>query len=256
MTKADWRRITGWTLGEDLHPHKAGVDVVPLSYFVHERHGVVAFTKPHPSALTLNASMRNGVEARQLWKRIQKGLERRRLFRSTGLTVNAKHVPLLFDYFERCMGCVVFAFAAVESFANGVISDIREDITVKRNKGRTTKTFTADEAPRELGTEEKLAVVLPELLRLDSPKGKAVWENFVRLKRSRDNIIHLKGYDVTLLTREGSDQDGDNSMLLQFFDELPLEHIPAAVAMIEYFSTDLSWLNEFKAKLKMNDIPG
>ena len=52
-----------------------------------------------------------------------------------------------------------------------------------------------EQIERYVSLDEKLNTVLPQIIGVSSPKGKAEWANYRRLKKIRDRIIHNKRVD-------------------------------------------------------------
>ena len=112
------------------------------------------------------------------------------------------HKPLL-DFCEQYAAHVVFAFTALESFANEEIaSKVSERgysyTTVrqrKRGKPGEKVTYEGEAIEREVPLSEKLARVLPDALGVGSPKGVHLWQHYKSLNKWRNRIIHLKMAD-------------------------------------------------------------
>lgn len=111
------------------------------------------------------------------------------------------HKPLL-DFCEQFAAHVVFAFTALESFANEVIAN---EVTArgytyttrstKKGKPGEKVTYGGEALERNVSLNEKLAQVLPDALGVGSPKGLHHWRDYKSLKEWRDRIIHLKSAD-------------------------------------------------------------
>jgi hypothetical protein len=107
------------------------------------------------------------------------------------------HTPL-FDFCEQFAAHVVFAFTALESFANEAIpQDFSYTATRGTKKGKPGQTvvYRGDEIARNVSLGEKLARVLPDALNVPTPKGLHIWRNYKSLKDWRDRVIHLKMAD-------------------------------------------------------------
>lgn len=112
------------------------------------------------------------------------------------------HKPLL-DFCEQYAAHVVFAFTALEAFANEVIAnEVAENgysyTTARaRNKAQPGEkvTYRGEAIERSVSLDEKLAQVLPDALNVGSPKGLHIWRDYKNLKRWRDRLIHLKMAD-------------------------------------------------------------
>lgn len=111
--------------------------------------------------------------------------------------IAARNATELFDYFENLMSHLIFSFNAIEAFANWKIPEDYIHKTVHKGMAVTRQ---RTEILERSTLEEKLAVILPAILNVKSPKGTRVWERFVDLKRMRDRITHPKpaDYEPTL----------------------------------------------------------
>jgi hypothetical protein len=95
--------------------------------------------------------------------------------------------------------------------------------------------LTAADLERTLSTEEKVGEVVPSLLGIASPKGKAAWANFVGLKRMRDAVIHLKAVDQYPNRQEPGHVD-ENSVFSRFLTD-EIANVPkASVELMFYFA--------------------
>lgn len=112
------------------------------------------------------------------------------------------HKPLL-DFCEQFAAHVVYAFTALESFANEVIAGevstrgytYTTTRATKRGEAGERVTYSGEEIERRVSLNEKLAQVLPDALGVSSPKGLHLWRDYRSLKDWRDRIIHLKMAD-------------------------------------------------------------
>ena len=99
---------------------------------------------------------------------------------------------------EQFAAHVVFAFTALESFANEVTARGYKYTTTrstKRSKSGEKVTYEGEALERNVSLNEKLAQVLPDALGVASPKGLHLWRDYKSLKEWRDRIIHLKSAD-------------------------------------------------------------
>lgn len=230
---ADWRVEVFGKLANDLPAafpggpsHKAGSFVYLAPTLVrHPSYNAIGFITPSPTAMALNIAARAATAALTVKEQI--------IFMNgaspvgTVKMVTQETLPYLFDYFENCMVAVTFSFQALEAFSNQTIqARLKGSYTVQRKN--EPKSLSADELERELKTEEKLATVLPDLLNLKTPRGKKVWERFIKLKRVRDSTIHLK-------QRDAQSKLDLASLYFQFLNYNAKDFPSAALAMVEYF---------------------
>lgn len=248
-TLGDWRLQGVTRIAQDIsaaYPggpsHKAGT---PL-YLVTSTRGTgdkpIGFVTPNSTALALNIAIKASIESTKLLPLVIF----EKVITPEGPGRSVKNAGPLFDYFESCMISVTFSFQALETFCNWEIADkVKGALTVRRDKGE--ETIVADEIERKLSTEEKLHLILPNLLGKDSPKGKKVWENFKKLKRARDSIVHIKSIDQYPNRRHLGRVDQD-SLYFVFLNNKMTIFPKAAIEMIHYFYNgsdgDPRWLEK------------
>jgi hypothetical protein len=145
----------------------------------------------------------------------------------------------LFDYFEQCMIITTFSFQALEAYCNQTVADdMKAPVQLERRRDGKKQLITLNspaDVERTATTEEKLATVVPAVLEMASPRGKAVWGPFVALKRARDATIHLKSLDQYPNRKELGFED-DSSLFYQFLYQDMAQYPKAAVALIHYFT--------------------
>jgi hypothetical protein len=150
-------------------------------------------------------------------------------------SVSAVSTGVLFDYFEQCMVAVTFSFQALEAYCNYVIArKVNNTYPVSRKKGEVLD-LTAIEVERQSSTENKLAKILPDLLDVSSPVGKAVGQNFKLLKEKQDATIHIKSIDQAPRLKRGEDLDR-TSLFMGFIEADVHEWPKSAVKLIYYFA--------------------
>lgn len=99
------------------------------------------------------------------------------------------------DYIEDVCAAIVFAYSALEAFANESIPDTYEYKTQRPDK-RCLEIYNKEQVERNVSLDTKLSVILPEVLSVKSPKGSSrVWDDFKQLGDIRDRIIHMKSGD-------------------------------------------------------------
>jgi hypothetical protein len=88
----------------------------------------------------------------------------------------------LFDFLEDSISHSVFAFTALEAFANESIpNDFK--YTFKAEKDGEEKVYVKDEIERKINLDEKLHIILPNIYNVLSRKGKKVWGITKRSKK-------------------------------------------------------------------------
>jgi hypothetical protein len=206
--------------------HKAGTFVYFDPTLVrHPSYNAIGFITPSPTAMALNIASRAASDAVALRTRVVFSNSSSPI--GTVKNVTQGSLPNLFDYFESCMIAVTFSFQALEAFSNQEIQTRLKGTYSIERKGEM-KALTADELERELKTSEKLATVLPDLLKVKTPKGTKTWERFVKLKRVRDSTIHLK-------QRDAQSKLDMESLYFQFLNHNAKDFPKAALAMVQHF---------------------
>ncbi|MEJ6079881.1 hypothetical protein MT391_15295 [Vibrio sp. 1-Bac 57] len=227
----DWRIAAVTTITADVPAaflggpsHKAGTPLFQSCLVQTEDNLNIGFTLPSSTAMALNIAINAALNA----ERCKAKIEYSKVLtpQGDGLAVKHENDDALFDYFEQCMIAVTFAFQAVEVFCNHTIArELNEAIEVKRRKKRVT--LSPLELERQLSTEEKISIILPQIKGVPTPKGKKPWEAFKNLKVARDSTIHMKNMDQQVIDKE--------SLFFQFLSK-DCETFPqAAIAMIHYF---------------------
>ncbi len=95
----------------------------------------------------------------------------------------------VYDYLEQISATVIFAFSALEAFANEALPD-KFTHEAKKRSGIFVA-FQKDSIERHISLDEKLGDVLPKALGRPSPKGSQIWSDYIVLRRLRDRLIHL-----------------------------------------------------------------
>ena len=161
-------------------------------------------------------------------------------------TIEIDSTPFLYDYFELVMIAVTFSFQAIEAFLNNeIVHNAKDNIRVKRKNKWIT--FTPIDAERNLSTEEKAATVLPEILKIKTPKGKVPWEGFKKLKAARDSTIHIKNKDILQLS------ESENLFFNLLIDD-PELYPKYAYQLIKWFFKDRKQPRWFEHLAKQENI--
>lgn len=238
----DWRIAAAARIAKDIpaaYPgvpsHKAGSAVYQSALVQTDTGENVGFTLPSSTAMAINVAMNAGAQANKLKKMLV--FDNVVTPNGAGKSVSNRVNSVLYDFFEQCMVSVTFSYQALEVFSNHTIArELKKAMTVKRRKKRIL--LSPEDLERQLSTEEKLSVVLPEIRNLPTPKGKQPWESFKKLKYARDATIHLKSKDQQVVDRE--------SLFFVFLSQDPESFPRAAVEMIRYFTStnEPRWLSE------------
>jgi len=233
----DWRIAAVSTLLKDLPAafprgpaHKAGTPVYLSSLTKDKQHNAIGFITPSPTALALNAAIRNALRAKELRNTL--ALTDTLTPLGSGKQVATENLPHLYDFFEHCMIAVTCSFQSLEMFCNEIIArKAQSGFNLKR--GKDVITVKGEELERRASTEEKLGSILPSFLGIEGPKGMKLWERFQDLKAARDSTIHCKSTE----TKTDITVDRE-SLFFQFFRREPIEFPTIAFELIEYFYHD------------------
>lgn len=147
--------------------------------------------------------------------------------------------PALFDFFEQCMIAATFSYQALETYSNQVIEEqLRDGATLELERRKGGETFDAASLQRDVSTEEKIASVLPLLLKIPFPKSGKLWQQFTILRRVRDSIIHLKSEDHHI--RGAFDKE---SVFFKLLNNDPRLYPRVALGLMRlYAGGQLNWL--------------
>ena len=195
-TSDDWRLDVITRLATDSSDghFKEGARLVVVTASKNRRGDIVSFEQPSAAAMAINIAHRAAVHAMELQPRI--AFSEASSFMGPGTSVTTATTPALFDYFEQCMVAATFSFQALEAYSNYIIDrNVKEGgYPYTRRKGEVVN-LSAMDLERQASTEEKLGIILPDLLGMASPKKKKVWNKFKLLKDKSDATIHIKSVD-------------------------------------------------------------
>ena len=100
------------------------------------------------------------------------------------------------DYIELIQISIVFAYTAIESFANlSIPEDYKYEVKVK-NKG-ITEIYDKVTIERWVSLGDKLSNILTEIYKTPKIQSQKFWSNLKSLEKHRHNIIHQKSINRT-----------------------------------------------------------
>jgi hypothetical protein len=249
----DWRLELADLLVEDIlemgpgrPAHPAGTPIYLVSHHLDKKGRQFTFHTPGAVALMIDIAASSATRAAALLDDVA-GETGSRFTR--GFEVADDKISVLFDYFEQAMISAIFSYQAIEAFCNQVIgfkAPPELEIARQTPSGKELVTLTREALERTLSTDEKMATVLPQLLTVKSPKGGKLWHKFVRLKRLRDSLTHLKTGDR--YPRPAKDPSVFHLLLTEPASAWP----KAAAETIEYFHDGqafLSWVPRLKERV-------
>lgn len=205
----DWRLRAISTLAKDFcsstgQTHPIGT-VVELAGFVHLPDGSgLSIPVPDPTAIYLSLAKAAFDKATE---------HQNQLFPNAVLPGESGVQPRLhpeldgslFDCFQSLIAGVVFSYTALEAFANSVIPD-GYSFSVERGDKKCVETYSRDQIERHISLDVKLDKILPEICSVPTLKGTQKWEQYVKLKKVRDRLIHLKSTDWQKSTPEKAEE--------------------------------------------------
>ncbi|WP_348810868.1 hypothetical protein [Flavobacterium maritimum] len=139
------------------------------------------------------------------------------------LSENDKEV--LYEYFESITTSIIFAYIAVESFANAAIPE--DYIYEKINDRKIKESWTKENIERWFSTSQKISEILPIVLKTDDIKEQAFWLEFKKLEKIRNDIVHQK----TIESGTKLDSDLYNKLL----EKDIFKTIASSLSVIEFF---------------------
>jgi len=149
----------------------------------------IYFYKPNNISLFVNIAHRELKEAKKLYNEFVKI----KLKENSPVEFKEEENSKLYDYFERIQLAVISIYTAIEALANVAIP--RDFELEKINNKKVKEIWTKDNIERWLTTSEKLGDIVPEILKIESPKKIKLWAFFKKLEEIRNDIIHQKSTD-------------------------------------------------------------
>lgn len=185
----DWRYRVVTTLAEDFKSpwtgilHKKGASV-SLSTSVRHGRRTIGIGDPSAPALFLSQS----------YKAYELSQKNHPFIIENPDTLGDELSAFVYDYLEQIMASIIFAYTAIEAFAN---EEISEDYVYESemHSSEILIAYQKDSIERRISLDEKLGSILPKTKKLSTPKGLKIWADYVELKRLRDRIVHLKSRD-------------------------------------------------------------
>jgi hypothetical protein len=182
----------------------------------------INFATPNNISVCLNISNKHYDLAKEVFK---KELKPKLTGKKKIINFNGSENSLLYDYFENLQISLIFVYTAVEAFANVAIPD--SFTYEKRNNKNVKEIWEKESIERWLSTTEKIAEIVPSVLKLQSPKSEKFWTNFKKLEEIRNEIIHQKTVS--------NETNVSSKYLTEFFKESIFNIISSGFLVIEYF---------------------
>ncbi len=185
-------KITGSTLLLDLE--KAAI----------ERGKEITYFCPNNVAVLLSVSSKSLSNAKELYEKF---------FHSPSMEFRLKKIEegkksflnrvssTVCDYIEHVQTAVVFAYTALETFANLSIPEGYLYHTENKSKG-IRETYDKEAIERWLSLKLKVQHILREIYRTEKVERQKWWGHFSNLERYRNEIIHQKTINSTSFYKE------------------------------------------------------
>jgi hypothetical protein len=169
-------------------PHQAGALVGSVMPVAMPDGRLIWFPAPSFTALYLVEAKGHLDRGKRLRTR---ALAQLRTAHDGKLLVTDKQAVL--DCFAEMTRAVLMSYAAIEAVVNEMIESQDDAFTIMHaNVHGEEQELGKAEVVRRLSTAEKLHRVIPEITGEPSIKGTVYWERFVRVRRMRDALVHVK----------------------------------------------------------------
>lgn len=187
----DWRLDLAAFSNKDVELDKNTVEKTIAKISFGEK--VLHFSVPNISAILLDVSCKFWIRSQRELAASYTFVEWEGLF-SFDNTIYPKEESDLFDLLQERIESIIFAYTALEAFANESLPD-NAVFTNERENKRCTETYNKDQIERFISLDEKISTIIPQYFGVESPKGKKIWQRYLALKKLRDRLIHLKSND-------------------------------------------------------------
>jgi len=98
-----------------------------------------------------------------------------------------------FNYFQLIITSIIFAYTALEAFANICIPD---NYTIEEEKQGIKTIYSKTGIERTFSLRDKFKRVLSDVLQTSEPSQEKWWSKFIALEKLRNEIIHTKQSDT------------------------------------------------------------
>ncbi|HEY5326902.1 MAG TPA: hypothetical protein VIJ27_07870 [Mucilaginibacter sp.] len=184
------------------------------------------FDKPNFTSIFLGKSEKELLKAKEIYK----ALINPKLTVRERFVLSKENTRVLFDYLEHVQSAIIMAFTAVECVANDLLPD--DFVYEEKRKGEENRKYDRKDIERWISTTDKLALVIPQALKITSPKTYNFWPKFTKLKDLRNDIIHFRN----LLPIEQEEKERIISLLLS---DSVFGKISSAFDLIKKIQSDL-----------------
>ena len=162
----------------------------------------ISYIQPNPIALQLNMVEQSIEMMKEM--HIEKNLIYKESdYKNSDTSANYHNTTLIYQYISLAQQALVFSYTALETFAN--LSIPENYILVEEGKGSQegiTKTFNKQAIERQIELKRKFKEILPNIYSTKPIHLEKFWNDFCQLEKYRDQIIHQKSINRTVMYRE------------------------------------------------------
>ncbi len=145
---------------------------------------------PNIAGIFLNLSEKEAALARNIYAKTLQPI-----LRKSGITeFDEQLAGCFYEYIEHIQTAVITLYTAIESIVNSLIPD---DYLYHEEKNNGNLLMDKPFIERNKTTDFKFSVIIPDALKVASPKKSKHWSNFKKLENIRNSIIHLKADALT-----------------------------------------------------------
>lgn len=229
IQKKDYRIQAVTALAKPHGEHKVGTPITAITGVKFDDRTLI-FSVPNMTALFIDFSY-------TLWEESQIAFQEENFLNTTSKkipsnTIFPKNDDTIFNLLQKRMGAIIFAYSALESFANENIPNEYIFKTIRNDK-KCEESYDKEQIERSLSLEIKLGDILPSVMSVANPKGKPVWNKLKSLKNLRDKIIHMKSKDRKSSLPNSSEEN--NTIWEELIDKKQPNHALEAKDIIGYF---------------------
>lgn len=184
IEKTDWRVRKPHVIFHEDNPHKK--IVIPNNWVLESDNLETMLDKPNDIAIYSNISMSNLEKVKNFHK--ETIIPRQKSGWGSKI-LKQNELKKYYDYFEIAITSIVFAYTAIEAFANTCIPNgFTYSYTNKGEKFTDVK----ETIEKTYSLRKKLKDILPSILGCTSPTQEKWWTKFTELENLRNEIIHSK----------------------------------------------------------------
>jgi len=152
------------------------------------------------------------------------------------------NIPI-FDFFEEIIQAVIMSYTTIESMSNTCIP-WRFEYSIGTPEKRIT--FNKDGIEKHYNLKDKLKLIIPAALGLDSPIKASWWQKLVALEKLRNEIIHSKSSSAEVRYSMFIDEE--------IFDLVKCHHEVVAYYGKELLKIKSSIINDFPIGVGCDEI--